>query len=172
MPEYQRVRKLGEVVGQWAKTTSKNVLFVGSGGLSHDPPTPDFNSAPTAVKERLIAGRNPTQEAMAARKEFVLAAGAAAAKGLPPCMPLNPAWDAEVLGIMAAGNLSGFDAFEPKTVREVAGRGANEILTWVAALSAQDTAGPYKTDFQFYRAIDGWIAGMGMIACSSASSQL
>ncbi|WP_226017735.1 3-carboxyethylcatechol 2,3-dioxygenase [Novosphingobium sp. FKTRR1] len=170
VPEYQRVRQLGQLVGKWACRTGKRVLIAGSGGLSHDPPTPEISTAPDEVRERLISGRNPTHEAMAARKAFVLEAGAAAAKGLPPCMPLNPAWDAQVLEIMSSGKLSEFDAFRPRQVREIAGRGANEILTWVAALSAQAAAGDYESAFQFYRAVDGWIAGMGMIACRSSQS--
>lgn len=165
VPEYRRVRQLGGLVGDWARKTGKRVLTAGSGGLSHDPPTPDIATAPAEVRERLIAGRNPTVETMAARKAFVLEAGAAAAQGLPPCMPLNPSWDAQVMEIFAAGRLDEFDQFEPKVVRAIAGRGANEILTWVAALSAQASAGAYEPDYQFYRAIDGWIAGMGMIAC-------
>lgn len=165
LPEYRRVRQLGKLVGDWAQNRSKRVLIVGSGGLSHDPPTPDIATAPAEVRERLIAGRNPTAETLAARKAFVLEAGAAAAQGLPPCMPLNPAWDAEVMDIFSGGRLAEFDAFEPMDVRAKAGRGANEILTWVAALSAQASAGAYEPDYQFYRAVDGWIAGMGMIAC-------
>lgn len=170
LPEYLRVRRLGQLVGEWAKATGKRVLISGSGGLSHDPPTPEIASAPDEVRERLISGRNPTIEAMAARKEFVLKAGAAAARGLPPCMPLNPAWDAQVLEIMSSGQLSEFDAFQPKQVREIAGRGGNEILTWVAALSAQQAEGEYQTAFKFYRAVDGWIAGMGMLACRPVQS--
>ena len=165
LPEYRRVRHLGKLVGDWAHNSGKRVLIVGSGGLSHDPPTPDITTAPSAVRERLISGRNPTPETMAARKAFVLEAGAAAALGLPPCMPLNPDWDAEVMEIFTSGRLAELDAFEPKVVRAMAGRGANEILTWVAALSAQASAGAYEPDYQFYRAVDGWIAGMGMIAC-------
>lgn len=167
VPEYRRVRQLGRLVGQWAADTGRRVLIAGSGGLSHDPPTPEIVSAPEEVRERLISGRNPSREAMASRRDFVLAAGAAAAKGLPPCLPLNPVWDAEVMQIAASGELARFDAFQPRNVREIAGRGANEILTWVAALSAQAAAGEYETAFRFYRAVDGWIAGMGMIACRS-----
>lgn len=172
LPEYQRASHLGRMVGDWARQTGKRVLIAGSGGLSHDPPTPDFATAPDDVRERLISGRNPTAETMAARKAFVLESGAAAAQGLPPCMPLNPAWDKEVMELFSSGQLAEFGTFNTTEVRQVAGRGANEILTWVAAFSAQASAGAYEPDYRFYRAVDGWIAGMGMIACRTRSDAI
>ena len=39
-PTFQRIRELGAAVGAHLKTLGKRVIIIGSGGLSHDPPTP------------------------------------------------------------------------------------------------------------------------------------
>lgn len=63
-----RVRKLGQNIGEFFKNSDKKVLFIGSGGLSRDPPVPRFNKATDEQKTFLIEGRNPTAEARAARQ--------------------------------------------------------------------------------------------------------
>jgi 2,3-dihydroxyphenylpropionate 1,2-dioxygenase len=60
---------------------AERVLILGSGGLSHDPPTPQMGKVPPEVEEFLIAGRNPTAEARARRQANVLSKGAALARG-------------------------------------------------------------------------------------------
>jgi 2,3-dihydroxyphenylpropionate 1,2-dioxygenase len=167
---YRRARLLGEAVGRWAIASGQRVLFAASGGLSHDPPTPDILTAPDDVRERLIAGRNPSLEARQTREARVLAAGRSAARGDGPCQPLNQAWDREVIDLCMSGNIAGFDAFQPPRVRELAGRGANEILTWVAALAAQGEAGEARHTLEFYEPIDGWIAGMAMLSAAQNAS--
>ncbi len=62
---------LGRAVGQFIKSLNlenERVLVLGTGGLSHDPPTPQMGSVPPEVEEFLIAGRNPTEEARNARQ--------------------------------------------------------------------------------------------------------
>lgn len=164
LPSYRRARALGEAVGRWAAKSGKRILFAASGGLSHDPPTPDVRNAPEQTRERLIAGHNPSAETIAARKEFVLAAGELASRGEPPCQPLNPAWDQEMIQWFRDGDMFRFDHLDPVEVRRLGGRGANEMLAWVSAFAAQSTAGPAVTRCDFYEAIDGWIAGMAMMS--------
>ena len=164
IPSYKRARLLGEAVGQWAKASGKRVLLVASGGLSHDPPIPDLNTASPELRERLIVGSALTPEGVEARNRRVLAAGEAAARGQPPCLPLNETWDRNVIAALLSGDLDTFDSFNPVQVGDVAGRGGNEILAWVAAFAAQRQAGPFNGQLEFYEAIDGWIAGMAMVA--------
>ena len=95
---------------------------------------------------------------------------ARAARGEGPCQALNPAWDRDVIALCMSGNIAGFDAFQPAQVRELAGRGANEILTWVAALAAQGVAGDARRTLEFYEPIDGWIAGMAMLSAVHQAS--
>ncbi len=167
LPSYRRSRLLGESVGRFAARSGKRVLLAASGGLSHDPPLPDIRTASAEVREGLIGGRNPTSEARDARERRVLEAGTLAEAGEGPCQPLNPEWDRNFLDMLRTGDFRGIDALEPEEVRRVAGRGANETLSWVAAFGALAAVGPYKFDQEFYEAIPGWIAGMATVAARS-----
>ena len=46
--------------------------FVGSGGLSHDPPTPRLEQSPPDVARRLIVRHTPTQDELDARESRVI----------------------------------------------------------------------------------------------------
>ena len=60
-------RLLGEAVGRFAREQGQRALFIGSGGLSHNPPVPQLATATDPeVIERLISNRNPSPEACAA----------------------------------------------------------------------------------------------------------
>ncbi len=167
LPTFKRARLLGEAVGRWAAATGKRVLFSASGGLSHDPPTPSIATAPDEVKERLIDGRNPTEEMRHAREQRVLAAGARAYAGEPGILPVDSDWDATFIQQLQSGNLSQLDAMTTKEVREKAGRGGPEVLAWVAAFAALSVDGEYTADLIYYEAIQGWIAGMAMMFAQS-----
>jgi 2,3-dihydroxyphenylpropionate 1,2-dioxygenase len=168
LPTYRRTRLLGESVGRFAARSGKRILLAASGGLSHDPPFPDIRTATPEARERLINNRNPGPGARKAREDRVLEAGILAEAGEGPCQPLNSAWDQEFLGILRGGEFERSDAFSTEAVRETAGRGANEVLNWIAAFGALSVAGPYKVEREFYEAIPGWIAGMAMIAARQA----
>jgi 2,3-dihydroxyphenylpropionate 1,2-dioxygenase len=163
LPPFARVRRLAEAIGRYAASLDKRVLFVGSGGLSHDPPLPQMASADAQRREFLIAGRNPGPEARAARQERILAAGRAAAKGEGPCRPLNPEWDAQILDLLARANLGAFDGFRDEEIRGDGGSGGAEIRAWQAAFAALASAGRYEAELLFYRPIPEWIVGMGVM---------
>src|ERR1700730_7048912 len=134
LPTYRRVRQLGESVGRFAAGAGKRVLIVASGGLSHDPPGPSLHGASAELRDGLIAGRNPTEEARSAREKRVLEAGVLAETGKGPCKPLNPKWDAEFLAMLRSDEIAKADAWTTSSVREAAGRGGNEALCWIAAV--------------------------------------
>lgn len=163
LPPFARVRALGEAIGRYAAGLGKRVLFVGSGGLSHDPPLPQLATADAQRREFLIAGRNPGPEARAARQERILAAGRASAKGEGPCQPLNPEWDARVLKLLEDGNVAEFDRWRDEDVRREGGSGGAEIRAWQAAFAALSSAGRYKAKVELYRPIPEWIVGMGVM---------
>jgi 2,3-dihydroxyphenylpropionate 1,2-dioxygenase len=164
VPTYRRARRLGESVGRFAMRSGKRVLFAASGGLSHDPPLPSIKDAAPEIRERLINGRNPSPEAKDAREKRVFEAAILAEAGNGPCMPLNPEWDEEVMEILRSGQIWRADALDTHEVRDVAGRGANEVLAWVAAFAAFLTGGQFTMEHEFYEAIPGWITGMAMMA--------
>lgn len=121
LPTYKRARLLGAAVGRWAAGIGLRTLFAASGGLSHDPPLPDLQTAPDPVREALIAGLPPTVEGMERRKRAVLAAGEKASRGEPPCQPLNPAWDQAMIDRFVARDIGWFDTLDPDVVRRDAG---------------------------------------------------
>lgn len=172
LPTYRRARQLGEAIGQFAMQSGKRVLFAASGGLSHDPPVPSIRGADSELRERLISGRNPTPQAKQAREQRVAEAGELAEAGKGPCQPLNPAWDAEFMSMLRRGDVSQLDALDVDIVRKDAGRGANEVLCWVAAFSALAAAGHYTITHEFYEDIPGWIAGFAaMIGVQANGAQ-
>src|SRR5246127_722201 len=57
-----RIRALGTAIGEAAAELDKRVLFLGSGGLSHDPPVPVLEGAPPKIADALIEGRPPAPE--------------------------------------------------------------------------------------------------------------
>jgi len=164
---YRRVRKLGEAVGKFIAKLNKRVLILGTGGLSHEPPVPLLAGAPEEIANFLIAGRNPTPEFRAARQARTLATGMVF--GTPECelTPLNPEWDKNFMDLLIRGQLEKIDDFEIEEISRAAGRSTHEIRTWVAAFAALAASGPYAAHQDYYRPINQWIAGYGVISAQS-----
>ena len=164
---YRRVRKLGEAVGKFIAKLNKRVLILGTGGLSHDPPVPLLAGAPDEIANFLIAGRNPTPEFRAARQARTIATGQVF--GTPECelTPLNPEWDLNFMDLLCHGQLEKIDEFEIEEISKAAGRSTHEIRTWVAAFAAIAAAGGYAARQDYYRPINEWIAGYGVISAES-----
>ncbi|MFE5700544.1 3-carboxyethylcatechol 2,3-dioxygenase [Rhodococcus koreensis] len=162
-----RVRLLGEAVGRAAANLDKRVLFVGSGGLSHDPPVPQFATAPAEVQEKLIDGRNPTEAERNAREQRVIDAGRDFAAGVATIAPLNPHWDRHLLDVLASGEIEQIDSWTNEWFVEQAGHSSHEVRTWIAAYAAMSAAGKYRVTSTFYREIPEWIAGFGITTAVS-----
>ncbi|WP_284980073.1 3-carboxyethylcatechol 2,3-dioxygenase [Arthrobacter sp. fls2-241-R2A-200] len=158
----QRVRKFGEAIGDYFKNTDKKVLFIGSGGLSHDPPVPQIATATPEQRAMLTNGRNPTPEARAARQARTIATAEAFARGEADIMDLNPEWDRAFLDVCRSGQVEGFDAYDPEEMNRVAGHSSHEVRTWVAAYSALRACGEYEVSYEFYKPIPEYIAGFGI----------
>lgn len=165
---YRRVRKLGEAVGRFLATLNKRVLILGTGGLSHEPPVPLLDNAPEAIAEFLIAGRNPTPEARAARQARTIAAGKIYGTELSQQTPLNADWDLAFVDLLVNGRLDEIDEFTIEEISRAAGRSAHEVRTWVAAFSALAATGAYTARLDYYRAINEWIAGYGVVSAEQA----
>lgn len=165
---YRRVRKLGEAVGRFLATLDKRVLVLGTGGLSHEPPVPLLAGAPEEIADFLIAGRNPTPEARAARQARTIAAGKIYGTPESPLTPLNPDWDLGFIDTLVSGRLEEVDAFSVEEISKAAGRSTHEIRTWVAAFAALAAAGPYTARTDYYRPISEWIAGYGVVSAQPA----
>jgi 2,3-dihydroxyphenylpropionate 1,2-dioxygenase len=123
----RRARLLGESLGRAALDLDRRVLFIGSGGLSHDPPVPALEGATPEVAERLISGRNPTPEQRAARERRVVSAGRDFAAGTATLQPLNPVWDRALLDVLASGQLDQIDSWSNDWFVEQAGHSSHEV---------------------------------------------
>lgn len=168
LPTISRSRALGRAVGVFARSTGKRTMFVGSGGLSHEPPVPRYATAPSDVKERLISGRNPPPAISEARLERLMHAATSLARGDPRFKPLNPQWDRQFLDLLKEGRIAECDSWSDDEMGRVAGDSAHEVRTWLAAVSAVEADGHPAVDFTYYREVPEWIAGFGLLWGSAA----
>ncbi|MFD4194136.1 3-carboxyethylcatechol 2,3-dioxygenase [Amycolatopsis thermoflava] len=164
-----RVRRLGEAVGRHLATLDRKVLLIASGGLSHDPPVPRLSNA-TADQRRMLMGEGGplTPEAREARQQRVISAAREFAAGTATIQDLAPEWDRELLRILASGDLSPFDAWDPGEMTRIAGNSSHEVRTWIAAYAALGAAGPYSVRYSYYRPIRELIAGFALTTATPA----
>lgn len=161
---YRRIRKLGAAVGHFIAQLDKRVLILGTGGLSHEPPVPLLAGADEDVANFLIAGRNPTPEFRAARQARTLATGKIFGTPECPLTPLNPVWDRNFMDLLIQARLEEVDALDIEEISREAGRSTHEVRTWVAAFAALAACGPYNAQLDYYRPINEWIAGYGVVS--------
>lgn len=160
----RRVRQLGQAIGSFVaeELTEQKVLIIGSGGLSHEPPVPQLDTAPTEVRANLLGdGRNLSREARDARQTRVIDAARAFASGAPGTKPLNPTWDRQFIEILASGDLTPIDNWTPAEMTEIAGNSSHEVRTWIVAYEALSTQGSFLMEYSYYRPIPEYIAGFG-----------
>ncbi len=136
LPPMARVRRLGEEVGRFLALSGRRVLLIGSGGLSHDPPIPDLQTAAPQVQEVLIGGYNPPPERMRAKIQRNIDTARALDAGDGPAIALNPQWDMHFMDLLLAGDLDAATRLDMDEARAVAGVGVHEVRTGLAAFSA------------------------------------
>jgi 2,3-dihydroxyphenylpropionate 1,2-dioxygenase len=162
-----RIRALGTAVGEAAAELDKRVLFLGSGGLSHDPPVPVLEGAPPRVANALIEGHPPTPEQRAKGEQRVVQAGRDYAAGSTAMIPINPTWDNLLLDHLEKGELADFDSWTVEWMAAEGGGSAHEVRTWIAAFASLAATGPYEMTSRFYEAIPAWIAGFAVATARS-----
>jgi 2,3-dihydroxyphenylpropionate 1,2-dioxygenase len=132
-----RAFALGRAIGEELSYLDERILFIGSGGLSHSPPSLVSAAAGLSDAERLAMN----------------AAGLEAAKD-----KINPAWDNAFLRRIAEDPAS-LEHLTSVDI-ETAGVGAHEVRTWIAAI----TAGNSPMEVIVYEPVRQWITGMGVVA--------
>jgi 2,3-dihydroxyphenylpropionate 1,2-dioxygenase len=161
-PSFARVRRLGEVVGRYVAALGRRVLVIGSGGLSHDPPTPRLASAAPEVATRLIDRHVPGDDELRRREARVVAAANALVGGGGPCLPPSEAWDRAFLGRLLEGDSAALDRYADAALDREAGFGGHEVRCWVAAFAAVRATGPVQAVLDYYEIVPEWITGMGI----------
>ncbi len=170
LPSFQRARLLGDAIGRYARTLNKRVLFLGSGGLSHQPPVPELATADARMADRLMgSGRNLPADEREARQQRVILAAQRFTEDPHSLHPLNPEWDQQFLDVLAEGHLVQLDALGNAELSALAGKSSHEVKTWVAAFAALSAFGPYQSSDRYYRPIPEWIAGFGSLSAQSSS---
>jgi len=157
-----RIRALGNAVGEAATGLDGRVLFLASGGLSHDPPVPVLDGAPPRVADALIEGHPPTPEQRTRGEGRVIEAGRQYAVGSTTMIPINPGWDNRFLDVLEHGPLGEFDTWTVEAMAAEGGGSAHEVRAWIAAFSSLAAIGSYTMDLRFYEPIPAWIAGFAV----------
>jgi 2,3-dihydroxyphenylpropionate 1,2-dioxygenase len=140
----RRVFAFGEWVGQFVRQRAGRVLVIGSGGLSHSPPSLEAGTAGLSDEQRRELNR----------------------KGMPRARTrIDPGWDRAFLDALARADWPAVAGLSDAEI-DVAGVGAHEIRTWVAACAAG--GGPVAT--VAYEAVPDWITGMGVAVSAGRMS--
>jgi 2,3-dihydroxyphenylpropionate 1,2-dioxygenase len=166
-PSFQRVRAFGAAIGEFLAAKDMRITVVGSGGLSHDPPTPRIDHRDPGKTQRLVDRAIPTQAELDARETRVIAAARDLVKGQGPCLPPSEQWDRDFLESFIGSRLEDFDAMTDAEIDRVAGFGAHEVRTWVAAGAAARKMGSPRPDLRYYHLVPEWITGMGIVTAQT-----
>lgn len=154
LPRLERVAQFGAAIGRAVADDGDDlrVVVIGSGGLSHRLPFPDWRSPTSDDDEFLVRswreGRRDWKSFEGRRREIVMSA--------PPS--LNEAFDREVLDRLAQGAGHSLCEFGHDLV-DTAGNGANEIRNWIATAAACGWA-PSRT--LAYSPMPEWLTGMAV----------
>ncbi|BBU21115.1 3-carboxyethylcatechol 2,3-dioxygenase [Mycobacterium xenopi] len=142
LPNGRRVVEFGTAVGRFLDDVDHRVLLIGTGGLSHSPPSLEVDTYNLSDEER-------------AR---LIAQGMADAR-----TKIRPEWDGEVLQAMSRWDVDALIGLVD-SAQARAGSGANEIRTWVAAGAA---GGGKPLTPLVYEPVAEWITGMGVAISAS-----
>jgi len=162
-PSFRRVRAFGAALGEYLAGQDMKITLVGSGGLSHDPPTPRIDHSAPDKTERLVDRATPTRDEYEARQSRVIAAARDLVAGKGPLLPPSEQWDRDFLGSFVGSRLEDFDAMSDDEIDRVAGFGAHEVRTWVAAAAAAQKMGNPQAALRYYHLVPEWITGMGIV---------
>jgi 2,3-dihydroxyphenylpropionate 1,2-dioxygenase len=163
-PSLRRCLAFGAAVGRAIRNeaSTRRVLVVGSGGLSHWPRSMSADDPSTSpeLRDYAITGRNRAAANSAARD-----AGVVARKGKTSGR-VNPEWDRWLLEILASGDLEPILRLTLQEIERDGGNGAHEVRTWLAALGAWGGA----IDTTVYEPMPEWVSGMGCAAAFTTST--
>lgn len=170
LPSFQRARLLGDAIGNFARSTGKRVLFIGSGGLSHQPPVPELAKVDARMADRLMgSGRDLPANERDARQQRVISAAEGFVIDQNTLHPLNPEWDTHFLDLLEQRRFAELDTLNNDELSAIAGKSTHEVKTWVAAFAALSAYGSYQVEERYYRPIPEWIAGFGSLSARSLS---
>lgn len=155
LPTLDRCERLGRAIREavLAFPGNRRVAVIGSGGLSHRLPWPDWREPHGDDEEFMVGawldGRTNWQEYDVRRREIIRAAEAA----------LNPGWDDEFLSLVERGETHRVTELTTEDVEKTAGNGAQEIRTWLLMTALLDHAPGRRLA---YEPMPEWLTGMAV----------
>ena len=168
-PTFERVRLLGEAIGDFTRGLGLRTVFIGSGGLSHDPPTPRPGT-PEPIPDRVIDRHTPSLEELDRRQARVVQNAKALVAGGGPLLEPDRGWDRDFLDRFLSQRFDLLDAYTDEEINQVAGFGGHEIRAWVAACAAMQATGEFDSRLDFYRVVPEWITGMAVVRGAATGS--
>ncbi|MCV7278092.1 3-carboxyethylcatechol 2,3-dioxygenase [Mycolicibacterium flavescens] len=141
LPRGRRVAEFGAAVGRFLDGLDERTVVIGTGGLSHSPPSLEVDTYDLGDEQRAKI----------------------IADGMPEARTkIRPDWDAEVLQAMSAWDVERLVGLVDNAHAR-AGAGANEVRTWLAAGAA---GGGRPVSPLGYEPVPEWITGMAVAASS------
>ena len=164
LPSLERCVDLGRAIRETvlAFPGDRRVAVIGSGGLSHRLPWPDWRD-PHGDDEEFIVdawlnGRENWQDYDARRREIIRAAEAA----------INPEFDHEFLSLLERGQAHRITEFTTEELEKTAGNGAQELRTWLLMAALLDHAPARRP---VYVSMPEWLTGMAVAVLDPAHPQ-
>ncbi|MGX1669395.1 DODA-type extradiol aromatic ring-opening family dioxygenase [Streptomyces sp. NPDC055400] len=155
LPTLERCEELGHAIREAVLSFpgGRRVAVVGSGGLSHRLPWPDWREPHGEDEEFMVGawlnGRENWQDYDARRREIIRAAEAA----------LTPEFDDTFLSLIEGGEAHRLTSYSTQELEEAAGNGAQELRTWLLMAAALDHTPGRRLA---YEPMPEWLTGMGV----------
>ncbi|WJD95108.1 DODA-type extradiol aromatic ring-opening family dioxygenase [Streptomyces antimycoticus] len=163
LPTLERCERLGRAIREavLAFPGDRRVAVIGSGGLSHRLPWPDWRDPDGEDEEFMVGawlnGRENWQDYDVRRREIIRAAEAS----------LNPAFDEEFLSWMERGQAHRLTEYTTAELEKVAGNGAQELRTWLLMSALLDHIPGRRLA---YEPMPEWLTGMGVAVLDPAQA--
>jgi len=155
LPTLERCEQLGSAIRDavLAFPEGRRVAVIGSGGLSHRLPWPDWREPHGDDEEFMVGawlnGRDHWKDYDVRRREIIRAAEAA----------INEDFDEEFLSLVENGRTHEVTRYTTEELEKVAGNGAQEVRTWLLMAALLGHAPGRRLS---YESLPEWLTGMGV----------
>ena len=163
LPTPARCAAVGRAIARAAASFPgrRRVVVIGSGGLSHRLPWPDWRDPRDADEEFMVEawlnGRGDWARYDPRRREIIRSAPSVIA----------PDFDLTFLGLLESGDAAAASRWSTAELGQMAGNGGQEIRTWLAMSAALGDAPARRL---CYEPIPDWLTGMAVALVEPAAS--
>lgn len=163
LPPLARCREVAEAIRAAVASYPEDlrVVVIGSGGLSHRLPWPDWRAPEGDDEEFMVRawldGRLNWSDYDVRRRQIIRAATSA----------ITPEWDEAVIDTFVAGRTAELYAYSTEDLEREAGNGSQELRSW---LMMATLLGGAPAERIAYAAVPDWLTGMGVISITPAAA--